>query len=165
MNVPKEHGNIGFTKFINDLRDVKSHGLRVDFLKASDFPAIRHAMKFSCDVRIQFDLPEGRPPFTPGGSQNEFDLYNRLDDMADLVKGSTTNMRGIAKERMFINMLEMVRAADTEVLLDIKNKDIIKKYDVDAYSISEAWGNFIMFPEELADKRLRGYNPNKGKQL
>lgn len=100
---------------------------------------------FRCvfDDKVQFSLPEGKPPYTPNVERSVPSNWNKQrSKLQYIVRG----MKGdklipIKRETIFIGMLESVHPREAEVLVDMINKKT--KKGITKKMISEAYPNLI----------------------
>ena len=115
-----------FTK-VNNAKDKPK---KIEVLKQNDSPALRKLLKAAFDPKINFDLPEGRPPYianeSPEGTQHT-SLLNEAKRLYLFIEGAS-NLNKLKKETLFIQMLEGLQSKDAELLLDIKEKRINNVY-------------------------------------
>lgn len=108
----------------------KTHQEKVDILVKNADVVVKQVLKYNFDPAIQFDLPEGAPPYKTdrsvpiGMGEATFHsearrLYIFLKDK-QLPKGR--------KESLFIQMLEGLHYTDAECLIALKDKQLSKKY-------------------------------------
>ena len=75
------------------------------------------------DDRIQFLLPEGRPPFTPAGESYPSSWHRHHLDLKYFVKGIGDNMLNQLKREMkFIGILESIHPEDALLVSDAMDK-------------------------------------------
>jgi len=116
-----------FTK-INNAKDKPK---KIEVLKQYDNSAIRQLLKAAFDPKIQWDLPEGDPPFikneAPAGTEHT-SLISEARRLYHFVVGGNNSINKLKKETMFVQMLEGLQEKDAEVLLLIKNKKLNTVY-------------------------------------
>ena len=116
-----------FTK-INNAKDKPK---KIEVLKQYDNSAIRQLLKAAFDPKIQWDLPEGDPPFikneAPAGTEHT-SLISEARRLYHFVVGGNNTINKLKKETMFVQMLEGLQEKDAEVLLLIKNKKLNTVY-------------------------------------
>jgi len=116
-----------FTK-INNAKDKPK---KIEVLKQYDNSAIRQLLKAAFDPKIQWDLPEGDPPFikneAPAGTEHT-SLISEARRLYHFVVGGNNRINKLKKETMFVQMLEGLQEKDAEVLLLIKNKKLNTVY-------------------------------------
>jgi len=75
------------------------------------------------DDRIQFLLPEGRPPFTPSGEAHPSTWHKRHLELKFFVKGIGDNLTNQLKREMkFIDILETIHPEDALLVADAMDK-------------------------------------------
>lgn len=76
-----------------------------------------------------FDLPEGEPPFKRD-EQTHPDFFTPLSTMIEKLKICSMNSKSprLAKERVFIEMLESIPPNDADVLLAVKDRNLNELY-------------------------------------
>ena len=116
-----------FTK-INNAKDKPK---KIEVLKKYDNPAIRQLLKAAFDPKIEWDLPEGNPPYianeAPAGTEHT-NLLSEARKLYHFVKGGDNTINRLKKETMFVQMLEGLQQKDAEVLIAIKNKNLNNVY-------------------------------------
>ncbi len=112
-------------KIINDVpaKDRVAHLREIANLK----PELKTVLAFTYNRDIQFDLPEGTPPFKELDIPNNWG-YNRLPKelkkFGYFVKGAKNNLTKIRKEKIFIEMLESISADEAKLAIMIKDKKL-----------------------------------------
>jgi hypothetical protein len=116
-----------FTK-INNAKDKPK---KVEVLKRYDTKAMRMLLKAAFDPKIEWDIPEGIPPYieneAPAGTEHTY-LEIESRRLYNFVKGGNDQLNKIRKETLFIQMLEGLHASEAKVLIDIKNGTLNKTY-------------------------------------
>ena len=75
------------------------------------------------DDRIQFLLPEGRPPFTPSSGSHPSSWHKAHLELKYFVKGVGENaMNQIKREMRFISILESIHPEDALLVADAMDK-------------------------------------------
>jgi len=135
-----------FTK-VNNAKDKPK---KIAVLRQYDSASLRQIIKGGFDPKIEWDLPEGEPPFIPNeapeGTEHTL-LETEAKKLWHFVKGADKATNKLQKETMFIQMLEGLHASEAQVLLDMKNKKLNKTYKGFSESVvKEAFGwndNFV----------------------
>ena len=116
-----------FTK-INNAKDKPK---KIEVLRQYDTPGMRMILKGAFDPKIEWELPEGTPPYieneAPAGTEHTY-LEVEAKRLYNFAKGGNDTINKIRKETLFIQMLEGLHASEAKVLLDIKNKSLNKTY-------------------------------------
>jgi hypothetical protein len=101
--------------------------------KNNDNTALKTYMTWALVPTIEWNLPEGRPPFkvlkTEPGT-GESNLYMELRRLVRLLKGAPNELKGktLVRESLFISILEMLEEPEAEFLLAVKDKETAKLY-------------------------------------
>ena len=129
-----------FTK-INNAKDKPK---KIEVLRQYDTPGMRMILKGAFDPKIEWDLPEGTPPYianeAPAGTEHTF-LEVEAKRLYNFAKGGNDQLNKIRKETLFIQMLEGLHASEAKVLIDVKNKSLNKTYKgLTSDMVKEAFG-------------------------
>ena len=129
-----------FTK-INNAKDKPK---KIEVLRKYDTPGMRMILKGAFDPKIEWDLPEGTPPYianeAPAGTEHTF-LEVEAKRLYNFAKGGNDQLNKIRKETLFIQMLEGLHASEAKVLIDVKNKSLNKTYKgLTSDMVKEAFG-------------------------
>ena len=129
-----------FTK-INNAKDKPK---KVEVLRQYDTPGMRMILKGAFDPKIEWDLPEGTPPYianeAPAGTEHTY-LEVEAKRLYNFAKGGNDQLNKIRKETLFIQMLEGLHASEAKVLIDVKNKSLNKTYKgLTSDMVKEAFG-------------------------
>jgi len=129
-----------FTK-INNAKDKPK---KIEVLRKYDTPGMRMILKGAFDPKIQWDLPEGTPPYianeAPAGTEHTF-LEVEAKRLYNFAVGGNDQLNKIRKETLFIQMLEGLHADEAKVLIDVKNKSLNKTYKgLTSEMVKEAFG-------------------------
>ena len=129
-----------FTK-INNAKDKPK---KIEVLRKYDTPGMRMILKGAFDPKIQWDLPEGTPPYianeAPAGTEHTF-LEVEAKRLYNFAVGGNDQLNKIRKETLFIQMLEGLHASEAKVLIDVKNKSLNKTYKgLTSDMVKEAFG-------------------------
>ena len=129
-----------FTK-INNAKDKPK---KIEVLRKYDTPGMRMILKCAFDPKIQWDLPEGTPPYianeAPAGTEHTY-LEVEAKRLYNFAVGGNDQLNKIRKETLFIQMLEGLHASEAKVLIDVKNKSLNKTYKgLTSEMVKEAFG-------------------------
>ena len=129
-----------FTK-INNAKDKPK---KIEVLRQYDSPGMRMILKGAFDPKIEWDLPEGTPPYianeAPAGTEHTF-LEVEAKRLYNFAIGGNDQLNKIRKETLFIQMLEGLHASEAKVLIDVKNKSLNKTYKgLTSDMVKEAFG-------------------------
>jgi hypothetical protein len=87
--------------------------------------ALRDVLQGTFDERIQWNLPEGTPPYEASKPESyPSTLLKQHLQFKFFVKGlrESERLMPVRRERMFIDMLESVHPKDAEILVSMINK-------------------------------------------
>jgi len=86
-------------------------------------------LKYNFDPNIEFDLPEGDPPFKKNDAINDNDsgLYGEERRLYLFIKGGNPNLKSVRREELFIQVLESIHPREAKVLLAVKDKSLSYK--------------------------------------
>ena len=129
-----------FTK-INNAKDKPK---KFEVLRQYDSPGMRMILKGAFDPKIEWELPEGTPPYieneAPAGTEHTY-LEVEARRLYNFAKGGNNTINKIRKETLFIQMLEGLHASEAKVLIDVKNKSLNKTYKgLTSDMVKEAFG-------------------------
>ena len=129
-----------FTK-INNAKDKPK---KIEVLRQYDTPGMRMILKGAFDPKIEWELPEGTPPYieneAPAGTEHTY-LEVEAKRLYNFAKGGNDQLNKIRKETLFIQMLEGLHASEAKVLIDVKNKSLNKTYKgLTSDMVKEAFG-------------------------
>ena len=109
---------------------LKTKQEKIAWLRKNDTAALRDLLRCSLDPKIQFLLPEGAPPYTPADpSSIPSNLLRQNVKLAFWVKGSPKAEQtiGYKRERIFLDVLEVIHPEDALVLIAAKDKKPLAK--------------------------------------
>ena len=129
-----------FTK-INNAKDKPK---KIEVLRQYDTPGMRMILKGAFDPKIEWELPEGTPPYieneAPAGTEHTY-LEVEAKRLYNFAKGGNDQLNKIRKETLFIQMLEGLHADEAKVLIDMKNKTLNKSFKgLTSEMVKEAFG-------------------------
>lgn len=103
----------------------KTRKEKIKFLKDNGIPAVRDVLRGAYDASIEWNLPAGKPPYTPNRPESvPSSLRLKHRDFGFFVKGFKKS-EGIAtykRENMFIQLLESIHADDALIVLNMVSK-------------------------------------------
>ncbi len=116
---------------------------KLDLLKKNDSVVLKNVLKGTFDDSIEWDLPEGTPPYTPCDGHNApSNLTRQLENFPYFVKGHKKDLLKVKREMMFIRLLESIHPEDAKVVLAM----VAKKLPVKGLTktlVKEAFPNLI----------------------
>ena len=118
-------------EIFTQINNAKDKPKKIAVLKQHDNPAMRQLLKAAFDPKIEWDLPEGIPPYianeAPAGTEHT-SLLTEAKRLYHFIVGGNNTINKLKKETMFIQMLEGLQEKDAEVLIAIKNKNLNNVY-------------------------------------
>ena len=131
-------------EILTKVNNAKDKPAKIAVLRKHDSVPLRQVLKGAFDPSIEWDLPEGTPPFkrndAPAGTEHTT-LHQEARRLWHFVKGADENLKKAKKEMMFIQLLEGLHADDAALMIAVKDKALNKKYKglTDAV-VKEAFG-------------------------
>ena len=100
---------------------LKTRKEKIQYLKDNGIPAVRDVCRGIYDERLEFIIPEGKPPYTPNRPESvPSSLKRKHRDFGMFVKGAVSAQQPQYKiERMYIQMLESIHAEDAAIMIDM----------------------------------------------
>jgi hypothetical protein len=98
---------------------------KIKLLQANDIPAIRDVCRGVYDENIEWNLPKGKPPYSPNVPQSvPSSLRKKHRDFGFFVKGfqKSESLNKGKRETMFIQLLESIHADDALIVLNMVDK-------------------------------------------
>jgi hypothetical protein len=136
------------SEVLQKAHSAKTKAEKIKILQDNVSQALKSILIINYDESIVSMLPEGAPPYNkneaPAGTE-----HTRLEHEARILhhffKGGS-NISGMKREQMFIQLLEGLHPDEAEVVIAAKDKTLGKKYKVTKACVTEAfpaiqWGN------------------------
>ena len=118
-------------EILTKVNNAKDKPKKIQVLKENDSVPLRQVLKGAFDPSIEWDLPEGTPPYkendAPAGTEHTT-LYQEAKRLWHFVKGADEKLSKTRKEVMFIQMLEGLQADEAKLLVNVKEKSLNKVY-------------------------------------
>jgi len=121
---------------------LKSRDERIEMLQQHKNMPLLDVLRGTFDNTIQWNLPDGTPPYTPNAEDapSPSSLLKQHMNFKHFVKGlrESSSLSAVKRERMFIDLLESVSPQDASVVVSMINKKspykgITKKLVQDAF--------------------------------
>lgn len=141
INIRKEVFEI-----FEEFKQAEGRDGRLDVLKKySDNWAFRDILRGSFDESLVFNIPEGRPPFTPNQPQSVPSTLNKLHkDFGWFIQGGAGDrLPDFKRENKFIGLLESVHPEDAELVLKMVAKKAPCRY-ITKKLVQEAFPDLIV---------------------
>lgn len=133
-----------FSEILTKVNNAKDKPKKIAVLQEHDSPELRMVLKGAFDPKIEWDLPEGTPPFMPNevpiGTEHTY-LRQETKRLYRFVKGADATLSKPKRETLFIQLLEGLHIDEANLMLNIKDKKLNKVYKGLTESvIKEAFG-------------------------
>ena len=137
------------SEVLQKVSNAKTKAQKIKILKDLRTDALVSILIWNYDDSVKSMLPEGDVPYTPNDAPVGTEHTRLLQEYRKLfhfVKGGNDSLQRTTRERMFIQMLEGLSAAEASLICLVKDKKLQKKYKVTKACIDEAypdieWGN------------------------
>ena len=118
-------------EILTKVNNAKDKPAKIAVLRKHDSVPLRQVLKGAFDPSIEWDLPEGTPPFNrndaPAGTEHTT-LHQEARRLWHFVKGADENLKKAKKEMMFIQLLEGLQEDDADLMIAVKEKSLNKRY-------------------------------------
>ena len=116
---------------LTKVNNAKDKPKKIAVLKENDTPGLRRIIKGSFDPNVEWDLPEGAPPFianeAPEGTEHSL-LENESKKFWHFVTGADTATSKTRKETLFVQILEALHKDEADVAIKMKDKELHKHF-------------------------------------
>jgi hypothetical protein len=114
-------------EIIDLVRKQKTKKEKVDILKANESWALKDILRGTYDPRVQWNIPEGQPPFRPSREESvPGNLLRENTKFRYFVKGGEGDkLPKVKREAMFLGLLEGIHPKDAELVIAMINKTAI----------------------------------------
>jgi len=132
------------TEILTKVNNAKMKDDKIKVLRDNDSVPLRQILKGAFDPKIEWDLPEGSPPYkvneAPAGTEHTL-LFTESKRLWHFVKGADPKLSKTKKEMMYIQLLEGLHADEAKLLISVKEKNLNSTYKglTDAV-VKEAFG-------------------------
>jgi len=118
-------------EIIEKFKQAKSKKSRIEVLQTyKDVWALKDLLRATFDDSLQFNLPEGAPPYEenrPESTPSSF--LKKHKELGIYIKGGTgERMTSVRRESKFIQLLESVHPQDAKLIIGMKDKDLGIKF-------------------------------------
>lgn len=131
-------------EIVKMVREAPTKKEKIELLRKHDSIHLRQVLICLYDTeRIKFLVPNVAPPYNPSAYPDSFGLlYHQLRKLRYIIEGEApTNITQLARERIFIQMLETVHPDDAELLCRVIEQKPLTGLTVSV--INEALGDII----------------------
>lgn len=122
---------------------------KVKILKEHNFLHVRDVLRGCYDNQIEWDLPEGTPPYEEDKNivkeQSNGNLVRVTKQLKYFVLGGPgKNLSNIKKERMWVSVIESIHPDDVPIFTAMKDKTFNGMYKgLTKNLVKEVWPNLI----------------------
>jgi len=111
-------------EILKEVDSLPSEKEREECLRKHTTSNLKTILDYTFNSKLIFDLPEGRPPYTPLrlGSDSEGRFQAEAKKLHIFLKNSSSALSRFRRETIFIQILESIDPMDAELLCDIKDK-------------------------------------------
>ena len=113
-------------EMLNQLEKTEDRGKRIEGLRtfANQYTSLRDYLRCLLDDRITFNLPEGRPPYTPAHEAHYPASWHKKHlQLKYFVHGQVSqNMNSVKRESLWIQLLESIHPEDSLLIADVADK-------------------------------------------
>lgn len=130
-----EEGKFGptltFHEILLKVNNAKDKPKKLKVLQHYDTAELRMVLKAGFDPKIEWLLPEEKPPFkeneAPEGTEHTY-LKREARRLYHFIKGGNPNLSQNKREAMFVQILEGLTKEEADLLIAAKDKQLNKKY-------------------------------------
>ena len=114
---------LGISEILKKASEIKDEKMRIGWLRQNDSNVLRGILKGALDPSIEWQLPEGNPPYKENDLVDQQNiLYSEYRRLYLFTKNGNPNLKQIRRESLFIELLESVDKDDAKLLLHMKDK-------------------------------------------
>lgn len=127
----KTNGGPLVSEIFKQVNNAKDKTKKIEVLRKYDSPGMRMLLKGAFDPKIEWEIPEGTPPYIANESPEGTEHANLMTESKRLwhfIKGADPETNKPRKEQMFIQMLEGLHISDAEVLVAVKDNKLNNIY-------------------------------------
>ena len=142
--------NLSFHEILTKVNNAKDKPKKIEVFKKYDTNELRMFLKGAFDEKLEWLLPEGKPPYTvneaPVGTEHTW-LKQEVKRMFHFLKGGNPQLSQMKRDNMFIQMLEGLSEEEAKLLVWAKDNELNKHYKgLTANLIKEAfdWNDDFM---------------------
>ena len=137
----------GIAEIFNEVKKAKSVNQKIKILhdhEETHGKEIKGMFELTYDNRLQWDLPEGNPPYKPLDKSMDCqgNLIQDMRRMPLFLKG-LNNLNAMKREQLFVRMLEEIDPDDALLLLEAKARKI---KGISKKTVKQAYPGFLDDP-------------------
>ena len=119
------------SEILTKINNAKDKPKKIAILREHASAPLKQVLKGAFDPNLKWDLPVGIPPFkanqAPLGTQHTW-LADESKKLWHFLVGGNPGLSKTRKETMFIQVLENLSEEEANLLINIKDKKLNKKY-------------------------------------
>jgi len=121
--------NMGVHDILKRVDEAKSRKEKIEVLQTYNHRGLRDVLQGAFDDSIEFNLPKGDAPYTPG-SEHTFGstLLKQSKRFKYFVKTPQRPKANVKIETIFIQMLESLHPEEAQIVVWMKDKSLDGKY-------------------------------------
>ena len=123
--------NLSFHEILTKVNNAKDKPKKIEVLRRYDTSELRMLMKGAFDPKLEWLMPEGKPPYKPNeapiGTEHTW-LKQEVKRMFHFLKGGNPQLSQMKRDTMFIQMLEGLCDEEAKLLIQVKDKELNKHY-------------------------------------
>jgi len=121
--------NMRVDDILDRVAEAKTRKEKIEVLHTYNNRGLRDVLKGAFDDNVQFNLPEGAPPFTTG-SEHSFGttLLKQSKKFKYFVKTPSRPTAGPKIEMIFVKLLESLHPGEAQVVIWMKDKQLGGNY-------------------------------------
>jgi len=115
---------------------------KVELLKEHRNDALVSLLIWNFDDSVQSALPEGPVPYKPNEAPKGTEhtsLRSEQRSFYNFVRGGNDKLSKTRRETIFIQMLEGLHPEEADLLILVKDKELINKYNINRGHVEEAY--------------------------
>jgi hypothetical protein len=121
--------NMRVDDILDRVATAKTRKEKIEVLQRYNNRGLRDVLKGAFDDNVQFNLPEGAPPYNPGSETGYGStLLKQSKRFRYFVKTPNNEKSNVKIERMYIQMLEALHPNEAQIVVWMKDKDLNGKY-------------------------------------
>jgi hypothetical protein len=113
--------------FLEKVGKLKRTQEKINALKSNDSYVLRVVLQAIYDPNVKFALPEGTPPYKPNSLvDQEYVLIADARYISYFIESLSPDIKPMKRESLFVEFLERLDPKDAELVLQMKDKKVIK---------------------------------------
>ena len=122
---------LSYHEILTKVNNAKDKPKKLEVLRRYDTNELRMFLKGAFDSKLEWLLPEGKPPFKPNdapvGTEHTW-LKQEVKRMFHFLKGGNPQLSQMKRDNMFIQMLEGLCEEEAQLLIWAKDGELNKHY-------------------------------------